>query len=329
MTHFTPRTAALAASAVLLGAVMPLAMGSAARAADPPTPRSTPSQNTTYHREDDKFSLTVSPTRVAVDPEQLSKTQKILLVNRGHAPLAITVQKRNFTGGADGTLVFAEKAPYSASEWVTVDNPSFTIAPGSSHTLGVTIDVPANPEPGDHQVALVFMVPAVRSDANISINRGIGTPFYIQVPGPSDDSVSLSRLDAPAFSAGGTVDVSARLRNTGTVHRDFRGDTALKLGAAGDPARFPDFTVIRGAVRDVRTTWNPPLLCICQVKVAFDNADGAPQSATVRVIVFPVKLAAIALAVLIVVIALFVWRRRRYAAAVQAAAERLTVAAGV
>lgn len=333
MTSHLGHRCAITMIAVAMGWSLVFAVTSSAQAAGVPQPHTdptspSPSQTTTYDKVDDKFSLTVSPTRIVVDQDHIGDTQNLLVVNRGQAPLNVTVEKRDFTGAADGTMVFADHATYSASNWVTLDPTSFTVAPGASQTVKATIVVAPNPEAGDHQVALVFMVPAVATDQNITINRGVGVPLYVAVPGPTDDSVSLSGLSAPGFSSGGPVSVQANLDSTGTVHRDFRGTTPLMLDVTGGSQPFPDFTVVRGAERDITGSWDPPLMCICHVTVSIINPDGVNQTQTLRVIVFPVRLAGIGLGAVLALVFFVVWRRRRFAGQVRLAAERLHVSGG-
>ena len=317
--------AAFAASVLVsLWSVAP-ASGSEAQASGPPTPlASTPTSGTTYPKVASDFSLTVSPTRLVVGPADIARVQKFLVVNRGQLPVSVTVQKRNFTGGRDGALLFEEDAPYSASNWVAVNPTSFSVASGGTQVVNATITVPASPEPGDHQVALVFLVPAGRTTANIKINRGIGTPVYITVPGPIDDSASLRNLNAKGFAMRGPVKLTATMNNTGTVHRDFRGATPLKVTGAGIAAPFPDFTVMRGSTRDISTTWNPPLICICNPTVSFVNAAGTVQSYSVRVIVLPLPPMGILLGALLLGRLVVVLARRRYQANVLKAAALLS-----
>jgi hypothetical protein len=314
----------LVACALMSLWVVSPASGSVASASGPPTPVGTPTSGTTYNKVASDFSLTVSPTRLAVAAADIGKVQKILVVNRGQLPASVTVQKRNFTGGLDGALLFQDNAPYSASNWVTVSPTSFTVAPGVSQTVTATIKIPASPEPGDHQVALVFMVPAGKTAGNIKINRGIGTPVYITVPGPIDDSTSLSNLSAKGFAMRGPVALTATMTNTGTVHRDFRGATPLSVTGAGTAVPFPDFTLIRGSARDINTTWNPPLICICNPTVSFVNAAGTVQSYSVRVIVLPLPLMGILLGTLLLAWLVVALARRRYQVSVLKAAALLS-----
>jgi hypothetical protein len=324
MTNMLQRGSAVATCALMFGWSAPLVSGSGANAPDPPSPTGEPPTNSTSYRPDpSEFSLTVSPTRLVVGPADIRSEPEILVVNRGHTEVEVTVQKRDFTGGTDGSLVFLKHAPYSASSWVTVSPTTFRVAPGAAQAVTASIAVPTEPEPGDHQVALVFLVPAGQTGANIRINRGVATPLYITVPGPADDSSSITDLAAARFVlGGGSVALTAKVHNNGTVHRDFRNKARLTVDAAGTPSAFPDFTIVRGSTRDIGTTWDPPLLCVCHPTVSFRNADGSVQTATVLVIVFPLYLLGILVgALLVLFVGLRVWRRRYRANVARAAAK--------
>ncbi|HWO64720.1 MAG TPA: hypothetical protein VNO31_32250 [Umezawaea sp.] len=316
-------------SAVLLCWLAPVGVGSGIAVPDPTGPSSTRAPaSTSYRPVDEDFSLTVSPTRLAVGPADIGGTKEILVVNRGRVALAVTVKKKNFTSSPDGSLVFQDDAPYAAADWVTVAPTSFDLAPGATRAVTAAISVPADPETGDHQVAIVFTVPSGQTDSNVKINRGIATPIYITVPGPVDDSISLGDMTAPWFSLDGPVAITAQVHSTGTVHRDFRGKAALAVDAAGSPAAFPDFTVLRGATRDVSTTWEPPLMCVCHPSSSIVRADGSIDTRTVRVIVFPFHLLGALLAAALIIFLVVRLRKRRFHAAVLAAARRVTPAAG-
>ena len=270
-----------------------------------------------------KFSLTVTPTRLVVAASDLPHTQRVQVVNGGRSPVHVTVQKRNFTARPDGTLAFQEDAPYAAGTWLTLDHPTFDLAPGGTQTIEAKITVPTRPEPGDHQVALVFLVPAGKTAANVRINRGIAIPTFITVPGKTNDSAAVTALDGPGFVSGGPVTITAKVRDTGTVHRDFRDANPLRLEAPGSADAFPDFTVTRGSTRAVTTSWDPPLACICHPKVTILNADGTTGSRTIRVIVFPIRLALGALLGMVLLVVGWRLKRRRFHAHVASAAAAL------
>ena len=257
------------------------------------------------------FSLSLTPPRLVVPAGLLDEPQPVQVANRGREPLDIEVGKRDFLQRPDGSLSFEENAPYSASNWVTATPDRFRLDPGTTAQVQVRFSPPAGPDAGDHQVVLVFLAPAPAGTANIRINRGVGLPIFLTVAGPVDDSVRLDRLSAPGFSAGGPVRLTATVSSTGTVHRDFRGPGVLGVKVAGRTVDFPDFTVTRGAVREVTTQWlNPPLFCLCRATLTVTAADGTAQVRSVRIVVVPVTLVlAVVAGVVLLVVAAFVVRR--------------------
>ena len=272
------------------------------------------------------FSLGVTPTRLVVPAGQLELPQYVRVSNTGPESMQVDVGKRDFTQSPDGTLTFQPHAPYSASDWVRVDPPRFDLAPGASRQVEVRVSVPDQPDAGDHQVALVFLVAAPPGPANIRVNRGVGLPVFVTVPGPVDDSVRLDDLRAPGFALGGPLRLSATLHSVGTVHRDFRESGALGVKVAGRTVAFPDFTVTRGAVREVSTVWNdPPLACVCRATITVTGPDGVAQVRSARIVVVPVHLIGAVLGgVLLLFVARLVRRHYRARARTEALAVRST-----
>lgn len=269
------------------------------------------------------FSLEVSPTRLVVPAGTRSTTQRFQVTNGGRKSFTVTVEKANFTAGEDGALHFQPDAPYAAAAWAGVSPTHFRMAAGTTRKVTIRLTLPASPEPGDHQLAVIFKVPAGRNAANIRINRGIAAPVFITVPGRTDDSAEVMDLRAPGFALRGPVFLTTRIRDYGTVHRDFRGDGRLRARINGSKVVFPDFTVLRGSTRTATARWNPPLMCVCHATVSIRSRHGDPSSATVRIIVFPLHLAAILLAVLVTALLIAWLVRRRFRARVLAAATAL------
>jgi hypothetical protein len=280
-------------------------------------------QTTAHSTSGADFALAVSPARLVIGQADIGTTQQITVTNKGTAPMPVVVQKRDFTATASGAMNYQESALYSASAWVSVEPSTFTIPSGQAQAVIATITAPAVTEPGDHQLAIAFIVPSGESSGNIKINRGIAVPVYITVPGEIDTSATISNLAAPGFAVGGPVTITASVHNIGTVHRDFRGAEPLVIDAAGSAAAFPDFTVSRGATRDVSTEWDPPWACVCTATVTFVNADGTVQSTSAQVIVFPLHIVGGVLLVLLLGFLAYRFWRQRYRISVITAATDL------
>jgi hypothetical protein len=262
-------------------------------------------------REGNRISIGVSPTRLVIGQKDIGTTQRMTVANNGDRPTRVVLEKRNYTAGPDGVLKYQEDAPYSASNWVKLAPTEFTIPAGQRQIVTADVVTPETYEPGDHQVAIVYMVPSTGS-GNIKINQGIATPVYITAPGPVVDSVFLSGLHAPRFVSLGKVDIAASVTNNGTVHHDFRLPSPLTVAASGTAEPFPDFTVPRDSVRDVKTTWDPPFICVCHPTVTMTSANGGTQTASVRVIVFPWQWFAGGLAAVLLLLLIARLARRHY-----------------
>ncbi|GAA3135265.1 hypothetical protein [Streptosporangium carneum] len=276
------------------------------------------------------FSLTVSPTRLLVGPEHIDRVQTFQVSNDGRLPIDIVVNRTSFTADKDGKIVFAEDAPYSAADWIKVSPASFHLAPDEDRQVTVRIAPPENPDNGEHQVAVLFVAPPGSKTGadNIKINRAIGTPIYVTVPGPVDTSVRVGALRSAGFSMGGPVDFGVTVDNLGTVHRDFFGREGLSVEVNGREVPFPDFTVLRGTSRDVTVRWaDPPLMCVCHAEVSLAGAAGT-AGRSVTLLIFPLHLFAMLLGVAVALYVLVRLARRRYRAHLLGAARALRDAEG-
>ncbi|WP_162641246.1 hypothetical protein [Streptosporangium sp. 'caverna'] len=261
---------------------------------------------------DPDFSLMVSPTRLVIEPKAIGDRQSFMVTNKGRLPVDIVVNRTDFTMDRNGKVIFQPSSPYSAVNWVKVSPGDFRLAPGGQQRVAVRLDLPAEPENGEHQVALLFVAPAGPGGGNIKLNRAIGTPLYVTVPGPIDTSVRVHGLSVPEFAMGGPVEFGATVDNLGTVHRDFFGKKSLNVRVDGRDIPFPDFTVLRGASREVTVKWeDPPFMCICHVTVSASGTDGTSSQAR-TLIIFPVHLLALLAGTAVALYVLVRLVRRRY-----------------
>lgn len=286
------RAALLLVALTAIGIVLP---GATARAADPPLV---------------PFSLTLTPTRLIVPATGQPSTQIITLTNNGASMVPITALRYDFTQAPDGAIQFVPARALSAASWLTVTPTTFVLAPGQRQQVRVRIAIPPSPDPGEHQVGLVFSVPGGKTDKNIAVNRGVGTQLLISVPGAVVHRVALTGLKVPRLVDGRSAQLTATIHNAGTVHRDYAGAAPLHADIQGTQVTFPDFTVLRGSSRIISArAQHLPLICVCRVTVTSDDGTGHATSLSRRFIVFPLRAAAGTLLLTIAVIMLL--RRRR------------------
>jgi hypothetical protein len=235
-------------------------------------------------------------------------TQIITLTNNGASMVPVNALRYDFTQAPDGAIQFVPASPRSAASWLTVTPTTFVLAPGQRQQIRVRIAIPPRPDPGEHQVGLVFSVPSGKTDDNVAINRGVGTQLLISVPGPVVHGTALTGLTVPRFVDGRSAQLTASIHNTGTVHRDYLAAAPLYASVQGAQVTFPDFTVLRGATRIIGSRAQLPLICVCRVTVTTDDGTGHPTSLSRRFIVFPLRAA---IGMLLLTIALSVLLRRR------------------
>jgi hypothetical protein len=242
---------------------------------------------------------------------QVAKVQRLEIENRGTVPLPLHAEWSAFAQAANGAAVPQASAPYSAAQWVTVVPDNLRIMPGTKRFVQIRIHVPAHPEPGDHYLEIIFMAPPVTGKGNIHVAEGLGVPVLITVAGPVTDDVRITRLTAPGFSAGGSVPITATVRQNGDVHHSFRG-AGQQLTAVVDGTRisFPPFSVLRESTVTTTARWaSPPVMCVCHVAMSVVTG-GHRSLASVTVVVFPVAKASVGIAVLIALVLAFLLARR-------------------
>ncbi len=283
---------------VAVAAAVPAAAATPASAKQGPVPRRK------------GISMLVSPPRLTIPSRQIRKTQRLEIENRGSVLLNLHSRVVSLAQRHNGSTLLEPSAPFMAP-WVKVVPSHFTVRPGTRRFVQVRIRVPRHPEPGDHDQAIILMMPARRGKGNIHVSAGIGVPVVITVPGRVIDNVSVTRLHVTGFSAGGAIQLAATVRESGDVHHSFRGPHARLVARAGGTAvLFPPMTVLRGSTITMDTNWaDHPVMCICHVTVAV-MSDGHRSTAVATVVIFPVFQVLSVIGIIIALVAIFLLARR-------------------
>jgi hypothetical protein len=201
------------------------------------------------------FSLTVSPARLVIPAGETDLTQTFSVSNTGTQPLHVVVGLTEFSQAPDGRITFRPPGPLSAAGWVQASPTSFDLSPRERQAVEVRIYIPTDPEPGERQVGLTFVVPVEQPRSNIALNRGIGVPLLIQVPGIVVQRIEFGSLAGPWLVTGGAASVRMTIHNLGNVHRDYiQPDNLAATTSSGDQIQFPSFTLLRESTRVVEAT---------------------------------------------------------------------------
>ncbi|HEV2765528.1 MAG TPA: hypothetical protein VGV38_21270 [Pyrinomonadaceae bacterium] len=216
MRHARTHTLTHAQRGLALCASLLLALTNAFAQATPPAAPadSSPAQD----------GIALAPARFELEMTPGSETTVVVNLDYHTArkdarPSRILASLNDWALSPSGELEFfrAGTRPRSACPWMVYSPAEVVVEPGKTHSVRVTISVPADAAPGDHLAALVV---EQRPDA-IKLNRNarqmvlryrMAALFYVKVPGLTREG-SLADLKAVAEEEG--VRVTPTLRNEG------------------------------------------------------------------------------------------------------------------
>ena len=262
------------------------------------------------------ISLRVSPAVLEVPLQSEPARHQLRLDNKGSQPLTVTAELAEFTVTEDGTTTFIGPDELSATAWAELDADTFELAPGERRDVVLTVDVPADVEPGERNLSVIFAVPGdADGDGNISVTNRVAVKLYIEVPGQRTERIELGDLSGPTLIDAGPATFELPVHNRGNVHRQFQEDGRIEATTGHGQFAFDNFTVIGNATRVVEAVWpDPPMLCWCTIEVEVDDGQGNLLIASTRVIAFPLRLTLGMTALLTGLVVLTIGRRRRRAA---------------
>lgn len=184
----------------------------------------------------------ISPVLVELnaDPGQ-TYVIKIKLKNVTANTLVSKSQVNNFgskgeNGDPEIFIDDSEKSTYALKNWVG-KIPDYTFASQETRTIPISIDVPANAEPGGHYGVIRFsgVAPDLADDQNaVALSASIGTLVLVRVSGDVKEGASVEEFFASQngqksiFFEQGPINLVERIKNTGNVHIKPSGSLTIK-----------------------------------------------------------------------------------------------------
>lgn len=191
--------------------------------------------------------LEISPPviELSANPGQTITTM-IRVRNVTSGELVATGRADDFGAGSDesGTpkLLLNEtgETRYSLKYWIA-GVPNLVLAPQELKTTIVTINVPANAEPGGHYGVVRFTgIPPNLAGTGVALSASVGALILLRVNGNITDKLSMAEFSVGKnnlsedvftnhdFFESGPVDFLVRTRNDGTVHEQPKGTITVK-----------------------------------------------------------------------------------------------------
>lgn len=255
-------TASLAACGLSLAALAPSALAAIVPDA-PERPARINLQNDTPDLDD----FILGPTRflLPMQPGE-ERTVDVQLTNRYGESAIFDLLAEDFFADPEqqGNPSFFEAnldGPYPARLWLTPEYTRISLNHAERAYIKVTVKVPENAEPGDHQAALIVKQAAEGSSpSGINIVPRLASLFIITVDGDLEKEGSLVSLH-PRKKLNWSLPVDMTLwgRNEGTVHFNANGIVEVRniFGVTVDEIPVKNWIVLRDSSRSLGLRWSP------------------------------------------------------------------------
>lgn len=213
------------------------------------------------------LGLSAIPPRLEIKVEPgATITKEIKIRNESAADRVISTSVKDFIVTDDtGTPIQLEDVDesanrWAAASWVQISPTSFTLKPGETKSLMLTLIVPDDVLSGGHY-AMILHNPkneAVLSETGSFVETNVGTLLYITVPGDITENAKVKDFSAPAFSEFGPVNFKTIVSNFSDIHITPAGSIAIKnwLGGKTADLALDPTNIFPNTSREIKTTLN-------------------------------------------------------------------------
>jgi hypothetical protein len=106
-------------------------------------------------------------------------------------------------------------SPYSARSFITLDNSTINLEPGTSQTITATINLPQNVGPGGRYAMIyIHSLPGVSN-----LQTAVLVPVFITVAGTTPtETGSITQIDTGKVTIGQPITIITTFKNTGNYH---------------------------------------------------------------------------------------------------------------
>jgi hypothetical protein len=251
--------------------------------------------------------IALAPARVELEMQPGSETTFVVNLDYRSAaggttkPARIVASLNDWSITRDGRVEFykANTQPNSASSWIVYSPAETTVAPGSTHSIRVTVSVPPDAAPGDHLAALIVeerpdSIKLNQNARQVVVHYRMASVFYIKV-GKLSRRGALENLQAEVSPKGDALVVTPTLKNDG--NSVLRPTASLKiLDSEGKPvielAESDPLPVLGNSVLSQPTLLEkqlPPGVYTVKYKVDFQDGNRPVEGITDLTVKEPAK----------------------------------------
>jgi len=259
-------------------------------------------------------SLEVSPPSqdIEADPGD-TVTIKAKIRNPSNQTLPISVHLEDFTAvGEEGQVALTQGGKYSVVSWAKVNPTRFNLKPGEQKEVTATIKIPQNAAGGRYGSFIFAVTPENNENMTAaSVSQQVASLFLLRISGPVKEKLELKGITAPRFSEFGPIPFRLKFENKGNVHvktyglinvTDIFGRKVSDIVVTGTNV-FPE------ATRIIQTQLNKTFLIgpYTATAIMYYGTSNEVLNATTTFYVFPVRVAGLIIALIIV---LYLLRKR-------------------
>jgi hypothetical protein len=212
-------------------------------------------------------------------------------------------------------------SPYAMSTWITFSKPFLRILPNEEERFEAIITAPQNADPGGHYAAVLFSTEPPKLDEDISqigVVGLVGTLLLARIPGNVTEKLLLDDFTAPRFLISPPANFTARFSNVGNVHVQPQGEIKIR-NWAGDVRTTLTVNegwgnVLPSSKRRFENSWQFDWKALGKYTATLSAYYGNPEqqlSATRTFYIIPLWLIIAVIALLLLIIAWTIHRRRR------------------
>jgi hypothetical protein len=222
--------------------------------------------------EDVYGDFVVGPGKVEVELSPgTSRVVTLSVSNRTGEPRRFEITVEDAEGTQDPNtpvqLLGEDVGPYTLKDYVSIPDRTFILDHGQKVHIPVTVNLPANAEPGGRYGSVLvstFAVERPATDASVprsAIISRIGTLFFVTTPGLETREGSLVDFTtAPVRSlyATGPITFGIYFENTGNVHLNPYGEVRIKnmLGEEVGVLELDPWFAMPESLRLREVTWD-------------------------------------------------------------------------
>jgi len=217
-------------------------------------------------KADQTEGIQISPLTFNLDigPGQ-SKELSLNVKNYNPTEVNYTIETELFSSVSDdGAPSFApetqKEGVTTIVDWMTFSDPKEgTLTAGEAKNIHFTVTIPVGAEPGGHYAAVFVKQVNKLPDGStqLGVSSRVGALILASVPGATTKGAEISEFNPPEFVWRGPIDLSFKVKNTGSVHYDSVGQVSIHPTLGHDVViDAGTHTVIPNNARSYKVSWD-------------------------------------------------------------------------